>query len=85
MNAIQPNSIKKIRNKVNGQAFTVMQNIDEFNRALIDYGLKQEDLFQTNDLWEKRNIPAVTKTIYALARTVSRYPNSDSLPLGLLN
>lgn len=48
-----------------------MQNIDMFQNALLAYGLQQEDIFQTVDLWEKRNIAAVTKTIYALARVVS--------------
>jgi len=50
---------------------TVMQNIEAFQKALVAYGVPAEDLFQTVDLWEKRNIPAVTKTIYALSRTVS--------------
>jgi len=69
INAIAPNSVKKIHQK--GQAFTVMQNIEAFQKALVAYGVPAEDLFQTVDLWEKRNIPAVTKTIYALSRTVS--------------
>ncbi|XP_067945578.1 muscle-specific protein 20-like isoform X2 [Watersipora subatra] len=67
INAIAPNSVKKIHQK--GQAFTVMQNIEAFQKALVAYGVPAEDLFQTVDLWEKRNIPAVTKTIYALSRT----------------
>lgn len=50
-----------------------MQNIEAFQHALKAYGVPAEDLFQTVDLWEKRNIPAVTKTIYALARTVSEF------------
>lgn len=69
INAIHPGSVKKIHQK--GQAFTVMQNIEAFQKALAAYGVPSEDLFQTVDLWEKRNIPAVTKTIFALARTVS--------------
>jgi len=69
INKIQPGAVKKIHQK--GQAFTVMQNIEAFQKALQNYGVPAEDLFQTVDLWEKRNIAAVTKTIYALARTVS--------------
>jgi hypothetical protein len=66
INALEPGSVKKIHQK--GQAFTVMQNIEAFQKALAKYGIPSEDLFQTVDLWEKRNIPAVTKTIYALSR-----------------
>lgn len=69
INKIAPGSVKKIHEK--GQAFTVMQNIEAFQKAIQKYGVPSEDLFQTVDLWEKRNIPAVTKTIYALSRTVS--------------
>lgn len=70
INAIAPGSVKKIHEK--GQAFTVMQNIEAFQKAIQKYGVPAEDLFQTVDLWEKRNIPAVTKTIYALSRTAEQ-------------
>jgi len=69
MNVLQPGSVKKIR-PGNGQAFVVMQNLELFQKAAMAYGLGPEDVFQTVDLWEKRNIPSVTKTIYALARVV---------------
>lgn len=69
MNAIQPGSIKKIHSK--GQAFVKMQNIEAFCNAMRQYGVSSEDIFQTVDLWEGMNIPAVTKAIYALARCVS--------------
>lgn len=77
INHIAPKSVKKIHRS--GKAFTVMQNIEAFQKALVAYGVPSEDLFQTVDLWERRNIPAVTKTIYALARTVSFYLQSIGL------
>ena len=35
------------------------------------YGVPEEEIFQTADLFERRNIPQVTLCIYALARLVS--------------
>ena len=51
--------------------------INRFQAALIKYGVHEEDLFQTNDLSEKKDIANVTNTLYALGRIVSRtYFNS---------
>jgi hypothetical protein len=44
----------------------------EIENAARAYGLLDEDLFQTVDLYEKRNIPQVTQCIFALAHQVSR-------------
>ena len=35
------------------------------------YGVPKADIFQTNDLFEKKDIANVTNTIYALGRAVS--------------
>ena len=35
------------------------------------YGVAELDVFQTVDLWEKKDISQVTTTIFALGRTVS--------------
>lgn len=37
------------------------------------YGVGEIDVFQTVDLWEKKDISQVTTTIFALGRTVSAY------------
>lgn len=37
-----------------------------------EYGVPDIDVFQTVDLWEKKDIGQVTTTLYALGRTVSR-------------
>ena len=42
-----------------------------FQEALVDYGVGKADIFQTNDLSEKKDIANVTNTIYALGRAVS--------------
>jgi len=41
------------------------------------YGVAELDVFQTVDLWEKKDISQVTTTIFALGRTVSSIPTTD--------
>ena len=36
------------------------------------YGVNENDIFQTNDLSEKRDLATVTNTIYAMAREVTK-------------
>lgn len=47
-----------------------MQNIERFQEAAKAYGVPVTEVFQTVDLWERKNIPGVTKCIFALGRTV---------------
>jgi len=42
-----------------------------FQQALKNYGVADVDVFQTVDLWEKKDIAQVTTTLFALGRTVS--------------
>lgn len=42
-----------------------------FQEAIKKYGVPQEEIFQTADLFERRNIPQVTLCLYALGRIVS--------------
>lgn len=44
---------------------------DRFQKALKDYGVDDVDVFQTVDLWEKKDIAQVVVTLFALGRTVS--------------
>lgn len=66
MNVLVPNSIPKI-NETGGQ-FKLMENINNFQKALKDYGVNDIDVFQTVDLYEKKNIAQVTDTLFALGR-----------------
>ena len=45
--------------------------ISRFHEALIKYGVDKVDIFQTNDLAEKRDMGSVTNTMFALGRAVS--------------
>ena len=44
-----------------------------FHQALINYGVDEVDIFQTNDLSEKRDMGSVTNTMFALGRAVSEF------------
>jgi len=72
MNKICPGSIKKINEK--GSNFKMMENITNFHEALIKYGVDQCDIFQTNDLAEKRDMGSVTNTMFALGRAMLKHP-----------
>ncbi|XP_038656714.1 transgelin-3-like isoform X2 [Scyliorhinus canicula] len=67
VNSLSPSDrrpIKKIQ--TSERAFTQMEQISQFLKALTDYGLTTTDLFQTVDLWEAKNLPAVQQTLMAL-------------------
>ena len=37
---------------------------------MVKYGVEKGDIFQTNDLFERKDLGAVTNTIFALDRAV---------------
>lgn len=66
MNKLMPGCIKKIDKK--GGGFALMQNIERFQDAARKWGVPPTEVFQTVDLWERKNIPQVTLCIHSLAR-----------------
>ncbi|CAF4067135.1 unnamed protein product, partial [Rotaria sordida] len=66
MNKLQPSSIPKYY--TDGGGFRSRENISIFQNAARAYGIPDLQLFQTVDLYEKRNISQVTDCIYALSR-----------------
>jgi len=72
MNKICPGSIKKINET--GSNFKMMENITKFHEAIIKYGVDKVDIFQTNDLAERRDLGAVTNTMFALGRAMLKHP-----------
>merc|ERR1712013_590286 len=52
---IQPDSVKKFKEK--GPAFLLMENVQSFLAAVKKYGVPDEEVFQTPDLFEGRNLP----------------------------
>jgi len=80
MNKIKPGAIPKIN--TSGGEFKMMENINKFQKAAMEYGLTDVDVFQTVDLWEKKDIPQVIVTLYALGRETYRHPEYKGPNLG---
>jgi len=64
INAIQPGSVKKINTMK--APFKQRENIEMYLKACANYGLKEQDLFQVNDLYENKNLYMVVDNIYNL-------------------
>lgn len=69
MNKLLPGSVKKM-NESSTMPFKIMENINSALEAMKKYGVPITDIFQTVDLFEKKDIAQVTQTIFALGRTV---------------
>uniref|UniRef100_A0A336L172 Transgelin n=2 Tax=Culicoides sonorensis TaxID=179676 RepID=A0A336L172_CULSO len=80
MKTLAPGSINKIN--VSGGDYKFMDNLNQFQRACIAYGLADVDLFQAVDLVEKKNINLVTQTIFAIGRACYRHPEFKGPFLG---
>jgi len=80
MNKLIPGSITKINS--GGGQFKLMENINKFQEGCKAYGVPEIDVFQTVDLWERRNIPQVTQCIFALGRTAQIHPEFKGPVLG---
>ena len=50
----------------------LMQNIEAFQNGMKAYGVPHDEIFQTVDLFEARNVHQVVLSLGALARLVSR-------------
>ncbi|MCJ8728557.1 hypothetical protein PDJAM_G00005870 [Pangasius djambal] len=65
MNKLQPGSIKKINHsQLNWHK---LENLGNFIKAILTYGLKPNDIFEANDLFENGNMTQVQTTLLALA------------------
>lgn len=65
-----PGCIPKIN--TSGGQFKMMENINRFQDAAKKWGVPEIDVFQTVDLWERRNISQVNQCLMALGRAVSK-------------
>lgn len=67
-NKIKPGSVKRINKK--GGNFALMENVAAFQKAMKAFKVPEEEIFQTVDLFEARNIRSVVKALIALGRTL---------------
>uniref|UniRef100_A0A2I9LP82 Muscle-specific protein 20 n=1 Tax=Centruroides hentzi TaxID=88313 RepID=A0A2I9LP82_9SCOR len=80
MNKLMPGCIPKYN--TSGGQFKMMENINKFQEMAKKYGVAEIDVFQTVDLWERRNIPQVTQCLLALGRTCYLHPEFQGPCLG---
>ncbi|CAG0900529.1 unnamed protein product, partial [Darwinula stevensoni] len=80
MNKLKPGAIPKINNS--GSQFKMMENINMFQNACKEYGVSDVDVFQTVDLWEKKDLAMVTTTIFALGRQTYKHKEYHGPHLG---
>lgn len=70
MKKIRPDLIKTIHSgKVEAQ---LRENIGTFVDACTKIGVRGTDIFQTNDLFDKKDIPQVTLTLSALGTELQK-------------
>ncbi|CAB4055086.1 TAGLN [Lepeophtheirus salmonis] len=80
INKISPGSVKKILE--NGTNFQLMENIERFQKAIKKYGVPNEEIFQTPDLFERRNLRQVTICLLSLARITQMHPEYEGPSMG---
>jgi len=79
-NKLTPGSVKKIQER--GTNFQLMENVQRFQAAIKKYGVPEEEIFQTADLFERRNIAQVTLCLYSLGRITQKHPEYKGPALG---
>lgn len=65
INTLQPGSVRKISTST--QNWHQLENIGNFVRAITEYGLRPDDIFEANDLFENVNHTQVQCTLISLA------------------
>ncbi|CAK6960276.1 calponin-1 [Scomber scombrus] len=65
INVLRPGSVRRI-NRSN-QNWHQLENIGNFVRGITEYGLRPDDIFEANDLFENTNHTQVQSTLIALA------------------
>lgn len=64
INALLPGAVKKINTMK--APFKQRENIEMYLKGCESYGLKTQDLFQVNDLYENKNLYMVVDNLYTL-------------------
>ena len=65
---MQPGSVKKINTMK--APFKQRENIEMYLKACEAYGLKTQDLFQVNDLYENKNLYMIVDNLFTLGGMV---------------
>jgi len=71
VNQFQAGVVKKVNTST--MAFKCMENINNFLKAVTDFGVPTQEQFQTVDLWERQNLTSVVICLQSLGRKASNY------------
>ncbi|KAK4003242.1 myophilin [Daphnia magna] len=80
INSLEPGAVKKINTMK--APFKQRENVELFLKGCENYGLKSQDLFQVNDLYEHKNLYMVVDTIFALGGMAQK-KNWDGPTIGV--
>jgi len=81
INKLQKDSVKKInQSQLNWHK---LENLGNFIKAILAYGLKPNDIFEANDLFESGNMTQVQSTLLALANMAKTKGNNSSVDIGV--
>ncbi|XP_022252587.1 calponin-1-like [Limulus polyphemus] len=69
INILMPGAVPKVNE--GKMPFKQMENIEMFLKGCVKYGLKPHDLFQVNDLYERKNLYMVVSCLFTLGGLVS--------------
>ncbi|CAI5709657.1 unnamed protein product [Hyaloperonospora brassicae] len=82
-NKIHPGVVKRIETK-SKMPFKLMENVSCFIKACRVMGVSEFDLFETVDLFERKDLGNVVRCVFALGRAVQRnYPKFEGPTLGV--
>ena len=59
-----------------------MENVQSFLAAAKKYGVPDEEVFQTPDLFEGRNLPQVALCLFSLGRATQKHPEFSGPSMG---
>ena len=65
-----------------GPAFLLMENVQSFLAAAKKYGVPDEEVFQTPDLFEARNLSQVALCLFSLGRATQKHPEFTGPQIG---
>eukprot|EP01113_Clastostelium_recurvatum_P032751 TRINITY_DN4247_c0_g1_i5.p1 TRINITY_DN4247_c0_g1~~TRINITY_DN4247_c0_g1_i5.p1 ORF type:complete len:1216 (+),score=317.57 TRINITY_DN4247_c0_g1_i5:241-3648(+) len=75
-NSVRPGIVKKVHRDT-PLAFKHMENIENYQRACVSFGVPAEEMFNTIDLYEFKNFSNVLANIYQMAKHASSLPGYD--------
>nr|XP_057924727.1 calponin-2 [Doryrhamphus excisus] len=81
INKLQPGSVKTINHSTLN--WHQLENLTNFNKALIGYGLKPHDIFEANDLFENGNMTQLQTTLLALASMAKTKGSHSRVDIGV--